>query len=100
MFDLPKVKNYEVKNRVKNHAKATISDKTIYFKFSKVRKITKINCPELSTVTCTFTVDFHGWLSWLSRFQKESRRGRELILYNEVCLVLIFYIPTVALWTA
>ena len=62
MFDLPKVKNYEVRIRVKNHdlIKATISGKTIYFKFPKVRKITKINCPELSTVTSTFTVDFHG----------------------------------------
>ena len=57
----PKVKNYEVKIRIKNHdlPQARISNKTINFNLHKARKITKINCRELSTVTVrflTFTV--------------------------------------------
>ena len=38
MSDLPKVKNYDVKVRIKNHdlPKARISDKTINFDFPKV----------------------------------------------------------------
>ena len=56
MSDLPKVKSYEVKIRIKNHdlPKARISNETINFNLHKVRKITKINCRELSTVTSTF----------------------------------------------
>ena len=45
MPDLPKIKNYEVKIRIKNHdlPKARISNKMINFNSHKVRKITKIN---------------------------------------------------------
>ena len=52
MSHLPKGKNYEVKIRIKNHdlPKARVSDKTINFNFPKGMKITKVNCPELSTV--------------------------------------------------
>ena len=59
--DLPKVKNYEVKIRGKNYdlPKASISGKTVNFNFLKVSKITKLNCPELSTVTSNL-LDFHG----------------------------------------
>ena len=69
MSDLPKVKNHEVKIRVKNHdlPKARISDKTINFNSPKVSKITKLNCPELSTVTSSF-LDFHC-------FRKKEREG-------------------------
>ena len=67
MPDLPKVKNYEVKIRIKNHdlPKARISNKTINFNLRKVRKITKRNCQELSTVTSTF-LNIH-------RFRKRER---------------------------
>ena len=60
MSDLPKVKGYEVKIRIKNHdlPKARISNKTI--NLHKVTKITKMNCQELSTVTSTF-LDIHGF---------------------------------------
>ena len=62
MSDLPKVKSYEVKIRIKNHdlSKARISNKTINFNLHKVRKISKINCRELSTVTSTF-LETHGF---------------------------------------
>ena len=62
MSDLPKVKNYEVKIRIKNNdlPKDRISNKTINCNLPKVRKITKTNCPELSTVTSTF-LDFHSF---------------------------------------
>ena len=62
MSDLPKVKNYEVKIRIKNHdlPKTSISSKTVKSNLPKVRKTTKINCRELSTVTSTF-LDFHGF---------------------------------------
>ena len=62
MSDLPEVKNYEVKIRIKNHdlRKARISNKTINFNLQKVRKITKINCRELSTVTSKF-LDIHSF---------------------------------------
>ena len=48
MSDLPKVKIYEIKSRIKNHdlPKTRVKDKTI-----KVSKITKMNCAELLTVT-------------------------------------------------
>ena len=74
MSDLPKVKNYEVKIRIKNHdlPKARISNKTINFNLHKVRKITKINCRELSTVTSTF-LDIHG-------FRKRQRQGENYYL--------------------
>ena len=70
MSDLPKVKNYEVKIRIKNRdlPKARISNKTINFNLRKVRKITKINCRELSTVASTF-LDIHG-------FRKRERQGQ------------------------
>ena len=57
-----KVKNYEVKIRIKNHdlRKARISNKTINLNLHKVRKLTKINCRELSTVTSTF-LDIRGF---------------------------------------
>ena len=62
MSDLPKVKNYEVKIRIKNHdfRKARISNKTINFNLHKLRKITKINCRELSIVTSAF-LKIHGF---------------------------------------
>ena len=62
MSDLPKVKNYEVKIRIKNHdlPKARISNKKINFNLHQVRKITKINFRELSTVTSTF-LDIHSF---------------------------------------
>ena len=58
MFDLPKVKSYEVKIRIKNHdlPKARISNEMINFNLQKVRKITKINC----RVTSTF-LEIHGF---------------------------------------
>ena len=70
MSDLPKVKNYEVKIRIKNRdlPKARISNKRINFNLRKVRKITKINCRELSTVASTF-LDIHG-------FRKRERQGQ------------------------
>ena len=60
MSDLPKVNNYEVKIRIKNHdlPRARISNKTI--NLHKVRKITKINCRELLAVASTFP-DIHGF---------------------------------------
>ena len=69
MSDLPKVKNYELKIRIKNRdlPRARISNKTINFNLHKVRKITKINCRELSTVTSTF-LDIHG-------FRKREKQG-------------------------
>ena len=90
--DLPKVKNYKVKTKSKNYdlPKAIISAKTSNFNFPKVTKITKINCPELCTVTSNF-LDFHG-------FKKRGReRERELIPYKEVCSFLFFHIPTLEL---
>ena len=74
MSDLPKVKNYEVKIRIKNHdlPKARISNKTINFNLHKVRKITKINCRELSTVASMF-LDIHG-------FRKKERQGENQFL--------------------
>ena len=62
MSNLPKVKNYEVKIRIKNHdlPQARISNKTINFNLHKARKITKINCRELSTVTST-VIDIHSF---------------------------------------
>ena len=43
MSDLPKVKSYEVKIRIKNHdlSKARISNKTINFNFTKLEKSLK-----------------------------------------------------------
>ena len=69
MSDLPIVKNYEVKIRIKNRdlLKDRISNKTINFNFHKVRKFTKINCRELSTVTSTF-IEVHS-------FRKRERQG-------------------------
>ena len=69
MSNLPKVKNYEVKIRIKNHdlPQARISNKTINFNLHKVRKITKINCRELSTVTSA-VIDIHS-------FRKKERQG-------------------------
>ena len=60
MSDLPKVK--KVKIKIKNHdlLKAKISNKTIDFILPEVRKITKINCRQLSTVASTF-LDFYGF---------------------------------------
>ena len=57
MSDLPKVKIYEMKSRIKNHRlpKTRVKDKTIM-----VSKITKMNCPELLTVTSSF-LDFHSF---------------------------------------
>ena len=82
--DLPKVKNYEVKISRKNYnlPKASISGKTVNFNFRKISKITKINCPELSTVASNF-LDSHD-------FRKRERergreRGKEVIPYKEVC---------------
>ena len=64
MSDLPKVKNYDVKIRIKNHdlPKARSSDKTINFDFSKVNS------------TSSF-LDFQD-------FRKRERQ-RELIPYKE-----------------
>ena len=62
MSDLPKVKSYEVKIRIKNHElpKARISNKAINFNLHKFKRITKIDCRELSTVTSTF-LEIHGF---------------------------------------
>ena len=67
MSDLPKVKIYEIKSRIKNHdlPKTRVKDKTI-----KVSKITKMNCPELLTVTSSF-LDFHSFR------KRERERERE-----------------------
>ena len=61
MSDLPNVKNYEVNIRIKNYdlPRSRITNKRINFNLCKVRKITKLNCKELSTVTNMF-LDFHG----------------------------------------
>ena len=69
MSDLPKVKNYEVKIRIRYQdlPKARISNKMINFNWQKVRKITKLIFWELSTVTSTF-LDIHG-------FRKRERQG-------------------------
>ena len=84
MSDSPKVKIYEIKSRIKNHdlPKARVKDKTII-----VSKITKMNCPELLTVTSSF-LDFHSF--------RKRERERELIPYQEVCSFLIFQILAVA----
>ena len=89
MSYLPKAKNYEVKIRIKNHdlPKTRISNKTINFNLHKVRKITKINCRELSTVTSTF-LKIHGF--------RKRERERKLIPYIDVHSFLVFHIPTVA----
>ena len=81
MSDSPKVKIYEIKSRIKNHdlPKARVKDKTI-----KVSKITKMNCPELLTVTSSF-LDFHSFR------KRERERERE-----RVCSFLIFQISAVA----
>ena len=84
MSDSPKVKIYEIKSRIKNHdlPKARVKDKTII-----VSKITKMNCPELLTVTSSF-LDFHSF--------RKRERERELIPYKKVCSFLIFQILAVA----
>ena len=75
--DLPKVKNYEVKISSKNYdlPKASISGKMVNFNFPKISKVTKINCPELSTVTSNF-LEFHG-------FRKRERDSCAINLWNE-----------------
>ena len=85
MSDSPKVKIYEIKSRIKNHdlPKARVKDKTII-----VSKITKMNCPELLTVTSSF-LDFHSFRK--RHTQREGQRQRE-----EVCSFLIFQILAVA----
>ena len=79
MSDLPKVKNYDVKVRIKNQdlPKARISDKTINFDFPKVN-------------SASIFLD-------LQTFRKGEKQ-RELIPYKEDWLFLIFHIWTVALW--
>ena len=64
MFDLAKVKNYDIKIRIKNHdlPKARSSDKTINFDFSKVNSASSF-------------LDFQD-------FRKRERQ-RELIPYKE-----------------
>ena len=64
MFDLAKVKNYDIKIRIKNHdlPKARSSDKTINFDFSKVNSASSF-------------LDFQD-------FRKRERQ-RELITYKE-----------------
>ena len=66
MPDSSKVKIYEIKSRIKNHElpKARVKDKTINFNFPKVSQITKMNCPELLTVTSSF-------------LERERQRDRE-----------------------
>ena len=73
MSDSPKVKIYEIKSRIKNHdlPKARVKDKTIM-----VSKITKMNCPELLTVTSSF-IDFHS-------FRKREKGKKECA----VCLII------------
>ena len=91
MPDSPKVKIYEIKSRIKNHElpKARVKDKTINFNFPKVSQITKLNCPELLTVTSTF-LDFRTFAV------SERERERELIPHKQVCSFLIFQISAVA----
>ena len=95
MSDSPKVKIYEIKSRSKNHGltKARVKDKTINFNFSKVSKITKMNCLELLTVTSSF-LDFPSFRK--RERQRERERERELIPHKEVCSFLIFQISAVA----
>ena len=50
-------------------------------------KMTKINCPKLQKMTSNF-LDFRGF--------RKRERDRELVPYKEVCLFLIFHIPTIA----
>ena len=61
MFDLAKVKNYDIKIRIKNHdlPKARSSDKTINFDFSKVNSASSF-------------LDFQDF--------RKRKRQRELIL--------------------
>ena len=74
MSDSPKVKIYEIKSRIKNHdlPKARVKDKTII-----VSKITKMNCPELLTVTSSF-LDFHSFRN-RERERVNSSQGSLLI---------------------
>ena len=74
MSDSPKAKNYEIKSRIKNHdlPKARVKDKMIM-----VSKITKMNCPELLTVTSSF-LDFHSFRK-RERERVNSSQGSLLI---------------------
>ena len=60
-----------MESRIKNLdlPKARVKDKTI-----KVSKITKMNCPELLTVTSSF-LDFHS-------FRKRERERESLLVPN------------------
>ena len=86
MSDSPNVKIYEIKSRIKNHdlPKAREKNKTINFNFAKVSKISRMNCPELLTVTSSF-LDFRSF----------RKREREIISHKEVCSFLIFQISAV-----
>ena len=77
MSDLSKIKNYEVKIRIKHHdlPKTRMSEKTI-----------NCNFPNKSIVTSSF-LDFRVL---------EKEKEREFIPYKEVWSFLIFHIPTVA----
>ena len=88
MSDPPNVKIHEIKSRIKNHnlPKARVKDKTINLNFTKVSKITKMNCPELLTVTSSF-LDFRSF--------RKREREREIIPHEEVCSFLIFQISAV-----
>ena len=52
--------------------KARVKDKTINFNFSKVSKITKMNCLELLTVTSSF-LDFPSF----RKRERQRERDRE-----------------------
>ena len=93
--------------------KVRVSGKIINFNFPKVSKITKIGCLELSTATSSY-LDFYSFRKRERERKREKEREsereterdrerqrdrerpRELIPHKEVCLFLIYRIPTVA----
>ena len=72
----------------------------VKFNFPKVSKITKIDCPELSTLNSNF-LDFHGFRKREREREREREkerereRERELIRWRKVFSLLIFHVPTV-----
>ena len=83
MSDSPNVKIYEIKSRIKNHdlPKTRVKDKTINFNFPKVSKITKMNCPELLTVTSSF-LDFRSFRKRERERERNNSSQGSLLIPN------------------
>ena len=64
----------------------------VQFNFPKVSKITKIDCPELSTVTSDF-LEFHGFRKREREGERKKKREKVNSLQGSFSL-LIFHIPS------